>query len=46
MVRKWWTVVFWEWEEKVLNSGVSASGKKSIVLSNGVSTSGNSEKLL
>jgi hypothetical protein len=28
MVRKWQTVVFWEWEEKVLNSGVSASREK------------------
>jgi hypothetical protein len=28
MVRKWRTVVFWEWEEKVLNSGVLASGEK------------------
>jgi hypothetical protein len=27
-VKKWWIVVFWEWEEKVLNSGVSASGEK------------------
>jgi hypothetical protein len=27
-VRKWWTVVFWEWEEKVLNNGVSTSGEK------------------
>jgi hypothetical protein len=37
-VRKWWTVVFWEWEEKeVLNSGVSTSGKKGTVLNNGVS---------